>query len=84
MFTNVRSMPENALLLVLVFGVPIISTVTRRRWHPCSSRTHDAARTSFSGNSPLLPWWGGAAMLLIYGVALALVGTFTTLRSDIT
>jgi ABC-type transport system involved in multi-copper enzyme maturation permease subunit len=44
----------------------------------------DAARSSFRGNGPLLPWWGGAIMLLIYGIALALLGTFTTLRSDIT
>jgi hypothetical protein len=32
----------------------------------------------------LLPWWGGAVMLVIYGVVLAAVGTRTTLRSDIT
>jgi len=45
----------------------------------------DAARTTFrGGTTELLPWWGGAAMVLVYGVALALVGTFTTLRSDIT
>jgi ABC-type transport system involved in multi-copper enzyme maturation permease subunit len=44
----------------------------------------DAARTTLRGNNPLLPWWGGAIMLSIYGIALAFVGTFTTLRSDIT
>jgi len=45
----------------------------------------DAYRTSLGGSTnPLLPWWGGAIMLLVYGVALAFVGTFTTLRSDIT
>ena len=45
----------------------------------------DAARTSFRGTeTQLLPWWGGAIMLLVYGVALAFVGTSTTLRSDIT
>ncbi len=45
----------------------------------------DAARTTFAGaNTRLLPWWGGAAMLLVYGMALALVGTLTTLRSDVT
>jgi hypothetical protein len=45
----------------------------------------DAVRTSFEGaRTRLLPWWGGAVILLIYGVALAVVGTFTTLRSDIT
>jgi ABC-2 type transport system permease protein len=44
----------------------------------------DAAHSSFGGNTQLLPWWGGALMLLVYGTALACVGTFTTLRSDIT
>jgi ABC-2 type transport system permease protein len=45
----------------------------------------DAGRTTFGGGSTLLlPWWGGAAMLVIYGVVLAVVGTRTTLRSDIT
>jgi hypothetical protein len=45
----------------------------------------DAARTNFGGGTTqLLPWWGGAAMLLVYGIALAFLGTFTTLRSDIT
>ena len=45
----------------------------------------DAARTSFRGsNTLLLPWWGGASASLVYGVALTFVGTFTTLRSDIT
>ena len=42
---------------------------------------HAAGRLS---PSLLLPWWGGAIMLVIYGVALALLGTLTTLRSDIT
>jgi hypothetical protein len=45
----------------------------------------DAARTSLAGSpAQLLPWWGGAVMLLVYGSALALVGTLTTLRSDVT
>jgi len=43
-----------------------------------------AHRTIGIGNSSLLPWWGGAGMLVIYGVVLALVGTMTTLRSDVT
>ena len=31
----------------------------------------DAARTTFRGAiTLLLPWWGGALMLLVYGVAL--------------
>jgi hypothetical protein len=45
----------------------------------------DAARSTFGGStSQLLPWWGGAIMLLIYGIALTVVGTLTTLRTDIT
>jgi hypothetical protein len=44
----------------------------------------DAMRTSFAGTTRLLPWWGGALMLVIYGVVLSFVGTFTTLRSDVT
>ena len=40
----------------------------------------DAARTTFAGNTRLLPWWGGAAMLVVYGVVLSFVGTLTTLR----
>jgi ABC-2 type transport system permease protein len=44
----------------------------------------DAPRTTFAATSQLLPWWGGAVMIVVYGVALAFVGTFTTLRSDIT
>ena len=45
----------------------------------------NAGRTTFRGDSSvLLPWWGGAIMLILYGVVLALVGTLTTLRSDIT
>jgi ABC-2 type transport system permease protein len=45
----------------------------------------DAGRTTLSGSPPLLlPWWGGALMLLIYGTVLSVVGTLTTLRSDIT
>ena len=35
-------------------------------------------------NAVLLPWWGGALMLVIYGVALAVVSAMTTLRADIT
>jgi len=38
----------------------------------------------FGGTTQLLPWWGGACMLLIYGIALGVLGTFTTLRSDVT
>jgi len=50
-----------------------------------ASALEDAARTTFRGEtSQLLPWWGGAVMLVVYGIALAFVGTSTTLRSDIT
>jgi hypothetical protein len=45
----------------------------------------DAGRTTFNGaTNQLLPWWGGAVMLVVYGVALSFVGTYTTLRSDVT
>jgi hypothetical protein len=44
----------------------------------------DAARTTFAESTRLLPWWGGAVMLVVYGVVLAVVGTLTTLRSDVT
>jgi hypothetical protein len=44
----------------------------------------DAARTSFAETSRLLPWWGGAVMLVVYGLVLSVVGTRTTLRSDVT
>jgi ABC-2 type transport system permease protein len=45
----------------------------------------NAARTGLTTtSSQLLPWWGGAIMLLIYGVALAFVGSITTLRTDVT
>jgi ABC-2 type transport system permease protein len=45
----------------------------------------DAHRTGFNGGTvQLLPWWGGAVMLVVYGVVLAVLGTTTTLRSDIT
>jgi hypothetical protein len=50
-----------------------------------ASALEDAHRTGFNGGVvQLLPWWGGAVMLVIYGVALSVVGTSTTLRSDIT
>ena len=45
----------------------------------------DAMRTNLGGTpTQLLPWWGGAVMVLIYGTALAAAGTLTTLRSDVT
>jgi ABC-2 type transport system permease protein len=45
----------------------------------------DAGRTAFNaGTAQLLPWWGGAVMVLLYGIVLSVVGTITTLRSDVT
>jgi hypothetical protein len=45
----------------------------------------DAGRTAFNGGTAqLLPWWGGAVMVLVYGIVLSVVGTVTTLRSDVT
>ncbi len=45
----------------------------------------DAGKSTVGlANSSLLPWWGGAVMLVIYGVVLTVVGTQTTLRSDVT
>jgi ABC-2 type transport system permease protein len=32
----------------------------------------------------LLPWWAGGIMLLVYGVVLAVAGTYTSLRADVT
>jgi ABC-2 type transport system permease protein len=50
-----------------------------------ASALEDAARTTFEGaRVRLLPWWGGAVLLLVYGAVLAVVGTYTTLRSDVT
>ena len=80
-----------AIVVGLVFTLVVESIIgaiwpTIGEYLPGQAATalEDAARTSFRANSPLLPWWGGAVMLLVYGVALAFVGTFTTLRSDIT
>ena len=50
---------------------------------PPPSRTPHGRRSEVPRPS-LLPWWGGAILLVVYGVALAVVGTLTTLRSDIT
>ncbi|HVC71531.1 MAG TPA: hypothetical protein VNC61_14855 [Acidimicrobiales bacterium] len=44
----------------------------------------NAGRTTFGETTRLLPWWGGAVMLVVYGVVLSVVGTLTTLRSDVT
>jgi hypothetical protein len=81
-----------AIVVGLIFTLVVESIIvavwpTIGEYLPGQAATalEDAARSSFGGgNAQLLPWWGGALMLLIYGVALALFGTFTTLRSDIT
>ena len=81
-----------AIVVGLIFTLVVESIVadvwpTIGKYLPGAAATalEDAARTSFGGgNTPLLSWWGVAIMLLIYGVALAVVGTLTTLRSDIT
>jgi len=38
----------------------------------------------FSISVHLITWWEGALVLLAYGGVLALVGTLTTLRADVT
>ena len=38
----------------------------------------------FSSTAHLITWWEGALVLLAYGVVLAVAGTFTTLRADVT
>jgi hypothetical protein len=81
-----------AIVVGLIFTL-VVETIIVAVWPTigeylpgqAATALEDAARSSFGGGTTeLLPWWGGAGMLLIYGVALALVGTFTTLRSDIT
>jgi ABC-2 type transport system permease protein len=44
----------------------------------------DAVTTLSATAPPRLPWWGGAVMVLVYGVALCVIGALTTLRSDVT
>lgn len=43
-----------------------------------------ASLYSAGGIGELLPWWQGLLVLIAYGVVLAVVGRFTTLRRDIT
>jgi ABC-type transport system involved in multi-copper enzyme maturation permease subunit len=38
----------------------------------------------FSNTTHLITWWEGALVLLAYGVVLAVAGTLTTLRADVT
>ncbi len=80
-----------AIVVGLIFTL-VVETIVTAIWPTigeylpgqAATALEDATRTTFGSNNPLLPWWGGAIMLLIYGVALAVVGTLTTLRSDIT
>lgn len=39
---------------------------------------------SISGSAHLLPWWQGGLVLLAYGVALAALGSVTTMQTDVT
>lgn len=50
-----------------------------------ATAVEDAGKTNL-GNATvhLLPWWGGVIMLIVYGVALSVVGTMTTMRVDVT
>lgn len=79
-----------AIVVGLIFTLVIESIVgaiwpTIGEYLPGQAATalENAARSTVS-NTSLLPWWGGAIMLVIYGVALAAVGTLTTVRSDVT
>ena len=80
-----------AIVVGLIFTL-VVETIVTAIWPvigeylpgQAATALEDAARTTFRDNGPLLPWWGGALMLLGYALALSLVGTLTTLRSDIT
>ena len=81
-----------AIVVGLIFTL-VVETIVGAIWPTigeylpgqAATALEDAARTSFGGGADrLLPWWGGALMLLVYGVALAVLGTLTTLRSDVT
>ena len=80
-----------AVVVGLIFTL-VVETIIGAIWPTigeylpgqAATALEDATRTTLVSTHPLLPWWGGAIMLLVYGLALAFVGTFTTLRSDIT
>ena len=73
------------LLVVETIVTAIWPTIGEYLPGQAATALEDAGRTTFNGGvAQLLPWWGGAVMLVVYGVALAFVGTSTTLRSDIT
>jgi ABC-2 type transport system permease protein len=81
-----------AIVVGLVFTLVLESIIgavwpTVGEYLPAQAATalEDAGRTTFgTGTTQSLPWWGGALMLLLYGVVLTVVGTVTTLRSDVT
>jgi hypothetical protein len=50
-----------------------------------AARSHSRGVSIFGANGThLLAWWEGGLLLLGYGLVLALAGTFTTLRADVT
>jgi len=83
-------------IVAIVVGL-VFTLVVRRSSAPYGRRSasnlpgqaatalEDAARTKLRGHNPsCCPGGVCACMLLIYGIALAFLGTFTTLRSDVT
>lgn len=42
------------------------------------------AKATVGESGSLLPWWGGAIMVLVYAVGLTVLGVLTTMRSDVT
>lgn len=81
-----------AIVVGLVFTLVVESIIgaiwpTIGEYLPGRAATalEDAARTTIGGGTnPLLPWWGGLLMLLVYGIALTVIGASTTLRTDVT
>jgi hypothetical protein len=80
-----------AIVVGLLFTL-VVETIVGAIWPTigkylpgqAATALEDAARTSFRGTTPLLSWWEGAIMLCVYGIALSVIGTLTTLREDIT
>lgn len=82
-------------LVALAVVEPIVGTAVPSvgRWLPgyaamalesvaASARMHAAFGASSSVH--LLVWWAGALVIIGYGVVLAALGSFTTLRADVT
>jgi ABC-2 type transport system permease protein len=81
-----------AIVVGLIFTL-VVETIIGAVWPTigeylpgqAATALEDAGKTTLGGGTVhLLPWWGGALLLVVYGVALAVLGTLTTLRSDIT